>query len=255
MLVKFKCLLVWATVWLSVPALAIEEVEVDVELQLLLDVSGSVDSNEYQLQLNGYVNAFANSAIQNAVTAGPRGSIAVQMIMWSGYYQQQVMIDWMHIDSPSASLSFSQLVAAISRPFSGMTSIGNAISFGAGEFSDNGFSSDRQVMDVSGDGTNNWGPGPGGARDDALAQGINTINGIAITQDQNVISQYEQDVAGGDNAFVLVANDFEDFENAISQKLVAEITNTKPVSISEPPVLPLILFGLLFIWALSDKKR
>ena len=240
----------------SLNALAIEEVEVDVELQLLLDVSGSVNSSEYQLQLDGYANAFASSDVQDAISSGQQGSIAVQMIMWSGYNDQQVMIDWTQIQTPSDALSFSQLVATISRPFSGMTSIGRAIDFGLAEFSDNGFSSQRQVIDISGDGTNNWGPGPASSRDNALANGIDTINGIAITQDQNVINQYEQDVAGGDNAFVLVANDFADFEDAISNKLIAEITDTQPVAvaISEPPGWALLLFGLILFWALNDKK-
>ncbi|MBK7422979.1 MAG: DUF1194 domain-containing protein [Propionivibrio sp.] len=40
---------------------------VGLELALLIDVSGSVDATEYNLQRNGYVQAFQSAAVQNAI--------------------------------------------------------------------------------------------------------------------------------------------------------------------------------------------
>ena len=40
---------------------------VDLELALLVDVSGSVNSSEYALQRDGYKNAFLSNAVQNAI--------------------------------------------------------------------------------------------------------------------------------------------------------------------------------------------
>ena len=56
---------------------------VDVELQLLTDVSGIVNTTEYNLQRQGYVNAFRNSEVIDSILAGTNGSIAVQYIEWS----------------------------------------------------------------------------------------------------------------------------------------------------------------------------
>src|SRR3546814_2120884 len=49
-------------------------------------------------------------------------------------------------------------------------------------FEDNGFEGTRQVIDVSGDGPNNWGDLVTQARDRAIAQGL-TINGLPILDD------------------------------------------------------------------------
>ena len=113
-------------------------------------------------------------------------------------------------------------------------------------------------MDVSGDGTNNTGASVGQASDNALQSGIDTINGIVISRYQNVIDQYVEDVSGGSNAFVMVAEDYVVFEDAIQKKLMAEIQAKRPaeaIAISEPPGFGFIVFGLLLIWALRDGKK
>ena len=55
---------------------------VDVELVLAVDVSTSVDSAEFLLQRDGYVEAFESSAVQNAIEQLPDG-LAVTMMFWS----------------------------------------------------------------------------------------------------------------------------------------------------------------------------
>ncbi len=47
-------------------------VPVGLELSLLIDVSGSVDANEYNLQKGGYISAFQSAAVQAAIAASFR---------------------------------------------------------------------------------------------------------------------------------------------------------------------------------------
>ena len=244
-------LLTTASLLTSFTGSAIEEIDVDTELQLLLDVSGSVNSSEYQLQLDGYANAFGSTDLQQAILNGPIGSIAVQLIMWSGSSQQQVMIDWSLIDSIESASSLSSAIVSLARPFAGFTAIGSAISYGYPTFQNNGFDGTQNVIDVSGDGTNNSGISPSQARALALNNGINTINGIVITESQSVQDQYMDDVIGGDDAFMLATSDFQTFEQAINQKLIGEITGTTPegaVSIPEPSALAMFALSVLFLF-------
>ena len=75
-------------------------VSVDLELSLVVDVSGSVDDNEYELQVQGYVNAFNNSTIQ-ALFEGPNAvTVAVNMIMFATDAIE--IVPWTLIDSSTA---------------------------------------------------------------------------------------------------------------------------------------------------------
>lgn len=236
---------------------AITEVPVDVELQLLLDVSGSVNNTEYQLQLDGYASAFDSSELQETILSGDLGKIAVQLIMWSGADNQQVVIDWTLVDSPSSASSLAQSIATISRPFSGWTGIGSAIEYSYPLFASNGFVGTRNVVDVSGDGTNNSGVLPSAASAEALASGVDTINGIVITTNQRVIDEYVDNVVGGDNAFVMVTDNYVDFEDALALKLANEVQGTVPkeaIAVPEPGTLALFSTLALFIFRRQTRK-
>jgi hypothetical protein len=94
----------------------------------------------------------------------------------------------------------------------------------------------RRVIDVSGDGTNNSGRPILDARDEAVAAGF-TISGLAIinahpnpgyfahTQPpEGLPAYYRENVIGGPGAFLLVVQDFSTFREAITKKLVTEIS-------------------------------
>src|SRR3546814_3639730 len=103
--------------------------------------------------------------------------------------------------------------------------------------SDNGFEGTRQVIDVSGDGPNNWGDLVTQARDRAIAQGL-TINGLPILDDgpgpfgryniPNLDLYFRDCVIGGPAAFIVVAANFEAFASAIRRKLILEIAGPAP---------------------------
>jgi hypothetical protein len=205
---------------------------VDLELSLLVDVSGSISSSDYTLQMKGYADAFKSSAVQSAILSGAFKSIAVNFIQWSGEYQQKESIGWTLIDSAASANSFGTSILGLNRAYSGSTSIDGALDFAAPKFATNKFDAARQVIDVSGDGQSNdywWfeSDPTSKARDDALKAGVDTINGIVILNDEptTLTNYYKNNVIGGTNAFVLTANTFSDFSTAIQRKLVTEITS------------------------------
>ncbi|QOL25430.1 DUF1194 domain-containing protein [Thalassotalea sp. LPB0316] len=235
-----------AILLLSSKAIAITPV--DIELSLLVDISGSISASEYDMQMQGYQAAFESERLQNAIINGTEGQIAVQLIMWSGSNQQQIMIDWSLIDSAESANNFAQLVGDLARPFSGWTAIGSAIDFASPLFATNDYHGYQQIIDISGDGTNNAGLSVAQASDQAIADGVDTINGIVITEDQNVIDQYANQVINGDSPFLLATTDFSGFQQAIENKIVAEIEGSRPVgAISVPAPGTNILFAISLI--------
>jgi hypothetical protein len=106
----------------------------------------------------------------------------------------------------------------------GGTAIGGAVLYSMHQLQINDFDGRRKVIDVSGDGRTNQGSSPNRARDLAVAAGI-TINGLAILNEDVLVDlHYEANVIGGTGAFVMRADDYQDFADAILEKLVKEIS-------------------------------
>lgn len=236
---------------ISGPAQAVVT-DVDVELQLLIDVSGSVDANEFNQQRQGYVDAFNSLAVQQAITdtdGGNRlGKIAVQAIYWAS--NQAIAVDWTLLDSVPAIEAFAttlgNAVRASTVVVSTQTGIGNAINFGVTQFA-NSFNGTSNVIDVSGDGQSNFGASVTAARDAALLAGVDRINGIAIGS-AGLLTYYENNVIGGTDSFALLSTGFDTFGDAIAIKLAAEIRGEDPTN---PNVIPLPAAGWLMITGLG----
>ena len=61
-------------------------------------------------------------------------------------------------------------------------------------------------------------------RDFAVLSGV-TVNGLAIINDEPYLEEYYRGhVIGGPGAFVMVADDYQDFVEAIRLKLLRELT-------------------------------
>ncbi|MDY6902771.1 MAG: DUF1194 domain-containing protein [Cyanobacteriota bacterium] len=225
---------------------------VDIELSLLVDVSGSIDANEFNLQKQGYADVFSDASLfNNFISKGKEGKIAVNYIYWAGSTQQQEAVGWTVIDSVQASQDFANAIDAAARPFLGGTSPGSAIDFATPLFGNNQFDGERQVIDVSGDGIG-IASNTANARDNALNAGIDAINGIVIGGSPFVKAFYEDNVIGGVNGdgnsgFIVEASTFADFGSAIDNKIKAEIILTPPTtSIPEPAsVIGLLAFGAI----------
>jgi Protein of unknown function (DUF1194) len=215
------------------PAIAAEQV--DLLLVLASDVSRSVDAAKFKLQRDGYVAAISNPRVIEAIKSGPHGRIAICFIEWSGVGAQKVVIDWMMIDGAKAAQDFAGQLDEAQRSFADRTSISGGIDFAMTQLEHAPFQATRRTIDVSGDGTNNSGRDVTAARDEALAQGV-TINGLVILSEQplswnadhtnppgGLDAYYRNNVTGGPNSFVMVAENFNTFGQAILNKLVAEV--------------------------------
>ncbi len=202
------------------------QIDVDLELSLLVDVSGSIDATEYNLQRAGYAQAFNSLAIRNQILStanGRLGKIAVNMVQWSGNGQQQQSIGWTLLDSNAAITNFVNALAAMPRAYSGNTAVGQAIQFGRTGILSNNYNGFRQLMDISSDGEDNVNTDVfvRAARDAAAADGIG-INALVI-QTPSLVNWYTNNVITGPNAFALFSPTFEDFRETIETKLRFEI--------------------------------
>ena len=208
---------------------------VDLLLVLAADVSRSVDEAKFHVQREGYAAAIAHPRVLDAIATGPHRRIAVCYVEWSGADSQKVVIDWTVIGDPAAARRFGDQLIEIPRPFADRRSISAAIDFAAQLFDRAPYTSNRRIIDVSGDGNNNAGRSVAEARDDAVARGI-TINGLVILTENPPLGMsehtnppggletyYRDSVIGGPTAFVIVAENFNAFDTAIIRKMVAEI--------------------------------
>ena len=197
---------------------------VDLLLVLAVDASGSVNQRRFELQKQGYVAAFRNPQVLNAIRSGANHSIAVTLFQWTGPRLQADVIPWMEVhDAASAEAVANAIAAAPRRLFGGGTSISGAIDHSILLLGGSPWQGLRRVIDISGDGANNGGRPARMARDDAVGQGV-TINGLPILSvEPDLDEHYRDEVIGGDGAFLIAAQDFESFADAIEKKLIAEI--------------------------------
>ena len=221
-----------ATVGLARAAPAAAQAVVDLQLVLAVDVSGSVSDERFRLQQQGYAQAFRNWRVLEAIRSGAAQAIAVTMMQWTGPSQQAQVVPWTVVSDEASAASFADAIERTTRElYGGGTSISGAIDHAVTLFPGSGVKSDRQVVDVSGDGANNRGRPASDARDDAVRAGI-TINGLPILALEPGLDQYYlTNVIGGPNSFSIVAESYETFAEAVLKKLITEIAGTKP----EPP--------------------
>lgn len=242
----WQYLLVFAILFQSVFAFA---EDVDLELVLAMDASGSISEQEYKLQLNGTADAFLDTNIQTAIQSGPRGKIAVTIMLWSDAAFPKANSGWYVLDDVSSITAFSNMIRTFNLTADNkMGSSGGGTGIGAGVVEairlirDNNIEGERLVVDISGDGieTDFWFTRKTIMMPDAklLAQINNvTINGLPIiTRDHpDLDDYYRKHVIFGSGSFLIKAKSFDDFAQAIRKKLFREIA--RPIG-SLPPQNP-----------------
>ncbi len=211
---------------------------VDLELILAVDVSGSIDAHEANLQRNGYLAAITDDRVIAAIASGKLGRIAIAYFEWGDATQQTTLVPWHIIEDKPGAVAFAAALKAAPRTLvANRTSISGAIIAALPMFTANDIASPRQVIDISGDGPNNSGERVDAARDLAVKAGI-TINGLPVVNDRpnrfglpgipDLDRYYAACVIGGPSAFLVVANTFQDFAAAILRKFIIEIAATPP---------------------------
>ena len=217
-------------------------VAVDAAVVLAADVSRSIDDGEFALERRGYADAIRSQQLLDAISTGPHGAIALAYVEWAGEGEEKVVVDWAVIRNDADARAFAAALTAAPRSFVGRTAIGSAIDYSFALFAESAFESDRRVIDVSGDGTNNQGRLVTDARDAAVGAGA-VINGLSIFNRKaaamggylalhtnppgGIANYYRDNVIGGPGAFVILIDDFKSFGEAMVRKLVNEIADAR----------------------------
>ena len=219
----------------AVPAAAAAAEQVDLLLVLAADVSRSVDNAKFQLQREGYAAAISDPRVLDAIRSGRNSRVGLSFVEWSGVGSQRVLIDWTPVGDSESARGFGDRLLETPRSFADRTSISGAIEFAMAQLARAPYEPARRTIDISGDGTNNAGGDVTLARDKAIAQGV-TINGLVILSETPLAwnpdhtnppgglqNYYRNNVIGGPGAFVLVAENFNSFGQAIVKKMIAEV--------------------------------
>jgi len=166
--------------------------EVDLLLLLALDVSASINNSEYQLMSQGLANALLTPELGDVVASGKHGAIAIGIMQWSGFQEQEVKVEWTKVSGAGDLVQLSNRVRQMPRRYKGgATDIGGAIKFSRDIVNSAPYTATRRVIDIAGDGTNNVNVSPAFERDITVNSGI-TINGLAIIGEAFVLSEYYQ---------------------------------------------------------------
>ena len=206
------------------------QIMVDLQLVLAVDASGSVNTYRFELQKRGYVAALRNPRVLGAILSGRTQSIALMMMQWTGPFLQREVLPWTLLkDEASVKSAAAVIEETPRRLFGGGTSISGAIDYAMAMFPRSPFKAERRVIDISGDGANNNGRSVVRARDEAVGADV-TINGLPILAVEPDLAEHYRDyVIGGPGAFMVVADSFENFADAILKKMIIEIAANEPV--------------------------
>lgn len=199
----------------------------DLELVLAVDASGSVDDQEYALQLRGIAQSFRDATVRRAIRSGPLKSIAVNLLIWAEPQVPKDATGWFLIASDEEAERFAAAVEAFPRRQSGATAIGEGIASALRTIDGNDIEAPRAVVDVSGDGRESVAREftvlVDQARAMAITRGV-VINGLAIQNEVGDLADYyRRNVQAGPESFVMAARDYEDFAEAMRLKLLREI--------------------------------
>ena len=125
--------LAWAATLIpSMPAQA--QTEVDLALVIAVDISYSMDTDEQELQREGFAEAFRSPLVHDAIRHGMLGRIGVTYMEWAGAYDQQVILPWTVLDNSESLMAFADRIASTPLRRAQRTSVSGAIDAAANLF-------------------------------------------------------------------------------------------------------------------------
>ena len=194
-------------------------------LVLALDVSSSVDAAEYDLQRKGLAAALDAPDVRHALLRGGTGAVALTVFEWSGFDQQTTQLDWTMLrDAAAIDRAVASLAGMTRSETEFPTAIGAALGHAAGMLR-RGPACARGVIDLSGDGINNYRFGPGAAYRHFPLAGV-TVNGLVVRGDDPAVPAYfAREVLYGPGAFLVVADGYKGFRKAMTRKLYREVND------------------------------
>ena len=222
------------SIWLGTRAKACE-----LALLLAVDVSGSVDRNEYAIQMQGLAAGLRDPVVSETLV---RAKAQVAIMQWTGASRQDLSLPWTGVSTFSGLDALADQVAGLPRAWRNYaTAIGEAEVFALRQMKDVS-NCTRRVLDISGDGFSNEGIEPSDMRAAFRAENIQ-VNALAIEgADEDLSGYFFENLITGSGAFVVTANGFEEFPEKMRQKLRRETTKQLsglgelPAPIDVPPI-------------------
>ena len=215
----------------------------DVNLITAIDVSGSISRRDEWLQLTGLARAVVHPDFLNLLRQGYFGRVGFVVYTWSSDSRYEVIVPWTTIASVEDAKRVSEALAAAPRidrsgyessqddgairsfpiPFAdARTDISMAIEFGTSLAANAPLTATHTVINICSDGTDNAGAQPLQARARALDAGY-TINGVVFGNRRDVPGFFENFVAGGPGAFVMVIDDTDDMRHSLERKFLRDL--------------------------------
>lgn len=203
-------------------------------LAIGLDVSGSVDGQEYKLQLNGLAQALNDPDVRAALISNPRAPVELSVYEWSGPEDQRLLIPWRAVTSQDDIEEIAKRLRRTERlPAHPATAIGQAMIYGA-ELLQQKSECWQRTLDLSADGMSNAGPRPRDVKLRAVLDGL-TINGLVITSDdaemadigqrpEQLVAYFTELIIHGPLSFVERADGYEAYAAAMARKLLRELS-------------------------------
>ena len=212
-------ILAFLLILLATPARASECV---LALVLSSDTSSSIDADEYAAQMDGLAGAFRTRLLTDALLGNTGIHVEATVVHWSGYDHQEQVVPWTALTSARAVEAFAQKIEAVPRRHDDQpTALGKGLEFSARLLQDRRCG--RHLIDLTGDGINNYGIGPDYFDERGDFAGI-TINGLVIrgaTPDPE--PYFREQVARGPGAFVMAVDGYAEYAEAILEKLLREV--------------------------------
>ncbi|MGD0102878.1 MAG: DUF1194 domain-containing protein [Rhodopila sp.] len=193
---------------------------VELAIVLAVDGSASVTYDEFGLIAGGMAAALRDPT----VAAGLTGNSVLSLLLWSGTGEQDIITGWTPIATAADLRTFADGVDNMPRTVkAGLTAIGEALLASLTLLAQVPAIPKRNIVNVIGDGRSNDGIAPGPIRDRMAAADI-TINGLCILHEEpDLLTSYTEDVIGGPGAFAVTCREYNDFTEAMRQKLTREI--------------------------------
>ena len=191
----------------------------DLALVLAVDVSGSVDSQEFSTQMQGLAAGLRDPVVADALV---RGEASVALVQWSGTMRQVLSVPFVQVRGAEDIEALAQAIATTPRawPFFS-TAIGEALRFSAATFQAVP-DCRRRVIDISSDGRSNEGIRPTAVVDFLQDAGV-TVNALVIEDDDERLPGYFlENVIFGSGAFVVTAASYREFPERMQRKLRRE---------------------------------
>lgn len=218
---------------LALPAV-VQAAECRQALAIGLDVSGSVDQQEYQMQIEGLAAALLSDEVAAKLLDTPETPVMLAVYDWSGAEHQRLILDWVALSDRAVLERVAGVIAtAVRIERSPATGVGAAMAYGDALLARQPDCL-RATLDLTGDGLSNSGPRP---RDVVLSERRVpvTVNALVIGIDRDaswdggepgtaeLTAWFRAEVIRGPEAFVEVALGFRDFEAAMRRKLIREL--------------------------------